>query len=388
MDTADSVLISGAGIAGPALAYWLGRHGYEPTVVERAEHVRPGGQAVDFRGDTHRTVLSRMGVWDELLRHDTGGSPMSFVDETGEQLAFLPGEFAGGEVEIMRDVLSRVLHERSAATTRYRFGDSIARLTQRADGVEVEFDSGRRQRFGLVVGADGVHSNVRRLAFGPESRYIKQFNYYVATWSLHNDFKAGITAQLYNTPGKAIVVAADPTDTATAHVTVYFASPPLEYDRHDPEQQKSIVSRQFAETGWHAPRLLAGLRDAADLYFDGIVRADVPKWSTGRVALLGDAAYGATIGGMGAGTSVVGAYVLAGELAAANGDHERAYPAYERALADIVRGSRAFALGAAKALVPSSRLGVWALVTGGRLVSALPSGVTRALAKLNAKGMR
>src|SRR5437867_1154402 len=167
-----NVLISGASVAGPALAYWLGRYGFNPTVVEVAPALRGGGYAVDFRGPTHMTVLDRMGVLDELRRRQTGGSPMRFVDEAGRELLHLPGEFAGGDLEVLRSDLSRVLYEHSRDTTEYVFGDSITSLTETPGGVHVTFERGAPRTFDLVIGADGLHSNVRRLAFGPEDRYV------------------------------------------------------------------------------------------------------------------------------------------------------------------------------------------------------------------------
>jgi hypothetical protein len=145
-----NVLISGASVAGPALAYWLGRYGFQPTVVEEAPALRGGGYAVDFRGPAHLQVLERMGVLEELRRLQTGGSPLRFVDETGRQLLYLPGEFAGGDVEILRSDLSRVLYEHSRDTTEYLFGDSIAAMTQTADSVQVSFERGAERTFDLV----------------------------------------------------------------------------------------------------------------------------------------------------------------------------------------------------------------------------------------------
>jgi 2-polyprenyl-6-methoxyphenol hydroxylase-like FAD-dependent oxidoreductase len=132
-----NVLISGASVAGPALAYWLGRYGFNPTVVELAPALRGGGYAVDFRGPTHLRVLERMGILEQLRELQTGGSPLRFIDETGRTLLHLPGEFAGGDVEVLRTDLSRILYEHSRNTTEYLFGDSIAAMTQTAGGVEV-----------------------------------------------------------------------------------------------------------------------------------------------------------------------------------------------------------------------------------------------------------
>lgn len=332
-----TVLISGASIAGPALAYWLGRYGFQPTVVEIAPALRDGGNAVDFRGRTHLGVLDQMGVLDHLRAVQTGGTVMRFVDEQGRKLMEIPAEFAGGDIELLRFDLSRVLYEHSRHTTEYLFGDSIAAMTDTSQGVHVTFASGAQRTFDLVVGADGVHSNVRRLTFGPEEQFVSHLGYYVATWALPHPPGLDSGSLLYNVPGKMASVGRDHRDPSRAGAFVAFAAPKLEYDRHDLDQQRRILHEVFAGLGWEVPRLLAALREAPDFYFDSICRVDISPWSKGRIALLGDAAAGATIGGMGNGTAIVAAYALAGELATARGDHTVAYARYENLLRDFAR---------------------------------------------------
>ncbi|MFJ9034735.1 FAD-dependent monooxygenase [Streptomyces sp. NPDC102274] len=355
-----NVLISGASIAGPALAYWLGRQGFNPTVVELAPALREGGQAVDFRGETHLTVLERMGLLPELHRIQTGGSPMRFVDEGGRTLLQLPAEFAGGEIEVLRGDLARVLYEHSAPYAEYIFGDSITSLTETPSGVRVDFQSGVARDFDLVIGADGLHSNVRHLAFGPEGNYVSHLGYYAATWQLPNENYPGLKKGSvgYNAPGRLASIGADHRDPARAGAFLVFAASELSYDRRDREQQKELITNAFSGLGWEVPRLLDSLHQAPDLYFDSISRVDVDTWSTGRVCLVGDAACGATVGGMGTGTAVVAAYVLAGELARAQGEYRTAFTRYESRLRKYAKGCQAGGDRTGKFLAPGSATGI------------------------------
>ncbi|MEV7612731.1 FAD-dependent monooxygenase [Streptomyces sp. NPDC089799] len=331
--TGRTVLISGAGIAGSALAHWLGRYGFEVTVVEVAPALREGGQAVDFRGDTHFTVLERTGVLDRLRAVGTGGSPMRFVDEGGSELLHLPAEFAGGDLEVLRGDLVRVLYEHSLPCAAYRFGDSITSLTDTGDEVRVTFRHAEPAAYDLVIGADGLHSNVRRLAFGPEERYVRHLGYYAATWSLPNHLGLvfGEGSVGLNAPGRLASAGTDHRHPGRARAFFLFAAPEPGHARQDLHRQKALLAEAFAGLGWEVPRLLRSLEDAPEVYFDSISRADVDSWSAGRIALVGDAACGATIGGMGTGTGMVAAHVLAGELAA-DPDHRAAFARYERLL--------------------------------------------------------
>jgi 2-polyprenyl-6-methoxyphenol hydroxylase-like FAD-dependent oxidoreductase len=341
LENVMKVLISGASIAGPALAYWLGRYGFEPTIVEIKPELRSGGNAVDFRGPLHLGLLRKMGpVLGELQKVQTYGTAMRFVDEHGERLMEMPSDFAGGDLEVRRGDLSRILCAAAGDKTEYLFGDSIATMTETRDGVDVTFASGLRRRFDLVIGADGVHSIVRRLTFGPESRYVKHLGYYVAGWDLPNEWGLTRDWRAYNEPGLMASISGDERDPARASAFVAFASPRIDYDRHDTAAVRRIIRERFGRLGWETPKLLARLDDAADLYFDQICRVDIRPWSTGRVALVGDAACGATIGGQGNGTALVAAYTLAGELAAAHGDHTVAFGRYEQRIADFAKGTQ------------------------------------------------
>ncbi|TDW22312.1 FAD-dependent monooxygenase [Kribbella kalugense] len=354
------VLVSGASVAGPSVALWLGRAGHDVTVVEIAPALRKGGYAVDFRGEVFTTVLDRMGVLPDLRSLQTGGSGMSFVDAAGRTLMRLPPEFAGGELEVLRADLSRVLYEHSRAQATYRFGDSIAELREHADGVDVRFESGVEDTYDLVIGADGIHSVVRRLAWPKERVVERHLKYYVGGWEVPNTLGiSGDDSLLYNVPGKLASVGADRRDAGLAQTLFVFKSPELTYNRRDLDQQKAILREQFTGLGWHVPELLKGLPAATELYFDSISRVSVDRWSTDRIVLLGDAGYGATFGALGTGTAVVGAYVLAGELAQARGNFRAAFDRYEARLRKSVTttqdGSRAGSF-----LAPATRFGLTA----------------------------
>ncbi|MEU1546851.1 FAD-dependent monooxygenase [Nocardia sp. NPDC005745] len=326
-----TVLISGASVAGPALAYWLHRYGFAVTVVERAPALRPGGQAIDFKGRTHRTVLERMGVLEDIEQRRTGTTDTVFVDEQGTRLALMSGEFTGGDVEILRGDLSEIFYRRTADHCEYLFGDSITALTENADGVYVEFEHADARTFDLVFGADGIHSRVRRLAFGPERDFVKYLGYHYAVagaspWSGRTTGpRERVTAHAHNAPGR-LAISGGP----KAQQMYMFASPELDYGRDDSAAQRRILAETYAEVGWEVPRMLSELAGFDDFYMDTISQVRMPHgYTKGRVALVGDSGYGNTLGGFGTGLAVVGAYVIAGELATADGDHTVAFTRYD-----------------------------------------------------------
>ena len=352
METNRDILISGASVAGPALAWWLSRHGFRPTVVERAPQLRGGGYAVDFRGAAHLSVLAKMGILDAITARQTRLSATTIVDQQGRAVARMPAHVFAGDVEILRGDLAHILYEATQDTTEYLFGDSISMLGERPGGVDVSFEHAPPRTFSLVIGADGLHSNVRRLSFGEHDRFIEDLGLCVSIFSMPDSAGLDHAGLLCSVPGRTAGVFAAGDDRAIAQL--FFAAPGVSYDHRDTARQQQIVAEAFEGMGWRVRELMAAMAQAPDFYFDTVSQVHLDRWSAGRVALTGDAAWAAGPGGNGTGSAVVGAYVLAGELAAARGDHQTAFARYERLLRSYVAGGQKQARGGRDFLAPAT----------------------------------
>jgi 2-polyprenyl-6-methoxyphenol hydroxylase-like FAD-dependent oxidoreductase len=354
----QSVLISGASIAGPALAYWLSRYGFQPTIVERAPTVRPGGYAVDFRGASIR-VLERMGLLPEVQRMQTRIGAITIVDRDNNKVASMPDGFTSGELEILRGDLAGIFYQATRRTTEYIFDDSIVEMEESDGGVDVRFQHRGSRRFDLVAGADGLHSKVRSLAFGEEANFVRYLGYYVSIFTIPNYLDLDRSGVYYGTLGKKVGIFSGG-DQREAKASFFFATEPLQYDRRDTEQQKRILRDHLQQEGWEVPRLLEFMETAPDFYFDSVSQVKMKRWSSGRSILLGDAAYCASpLSGMGTGMAVVGAYVLAGELAEAGGDYALAFERYEGLMRDFVQKCQGIADGGTDWFVPRTRFRLW-----------------------------
>jgi len=353
MDTNRNILISGASVAGPALACWLARYGFRPTVVERAPGLRGGGYAVDFRGAVHLRVLEKMGILASVRARQTHLRSTTYVADDGREVSRMPAEIFAGDVEILRGDLAQILYEATQDTTEYIFGDSITGLDEGTNGVHVTFEKAPPRTFGLVIGADGLHSNVRRLAFGSDQDRIRDLGYFVSIFTVPNTFGLDRAGLLHSVPGKtASVFSAG----ESAIAQFYFSAPGVSYDYRDTAQQRKILADAFAGMGWQVPELLAALPDAPDFYFDSVSQVELDHWSAGRVALAGDAACAAGPGGNGTGNAVVAAYVLAGELARAGDDYQTAFGRYEQLMRPYAaKGQKQAKSGAAFLAPPTEK---------------------------------
>lgn len=384
------ILISGASIAGPVLAYWLTRHGYQVTVVERAPALRKtGGHAVDlFRPAVE--ISEKMGVLPRVESRATQTDRMTVYREGKARpitidLRKIYAATSDRHVEIMRDDLSEIYYDAGRDDVEYVFGDEITAIDH--DG-EVMFKHAPARRFDVIVGADGLHSNVRRLTFGDDEALTRFLGGYLAVVSVPRALATSGEMVTHFGVGRlaAIYTAAHLDD---ARAVFVFRSKELVYDYRDALRQKELLHDAVGGMHPQVDRWLEELDVTPAFYFDAISQLVMDRWSRRRVTLVGDAGYcpGPAVGGS-TSLAVVGAYVLAGELARADGDHLRAFAAYEVQMRELVHLSRSFARGTAKGLVPGSRAGLWALTRGGQLASLLPAPLSRALAKLNTKGVR
>ncbi|QBD77582.1 FAD-dependent oxidoreductase [Ktedonosporobacter rubrisoli] len=356
------ILISGASIAGPALACCLRRYGFQPTVVERTKQLREGGYKVDIRGAAVE-VARRMGIIDDIRRKSTNMRSATYVTSDNKPIVTMPADFMNGRVdgedEIMRGDLACILYEQTRQEVEYLFGDSITSLVQNDDGVKVTFERGEPRTFDLVIGADGLHSNVRRLSLGDDSSFIHHLGGYISIFTIPNFLHLDHQELYYSTPGKLVSIYSTGKNTR-ATCLFFFTSPPLPYDYRDSMQQKKLLANRFAGDGWHIPRLLQFMGDAPDFYFDSTSMIQMDHWSAGRVALLGDAAYCASpASGQGTGLALVGAYVLAGELHAAAGDYQQAFARYESVMREYVKVNQEFATVAVKYFTPQTQIQLW-----------------------------
>lgn len=353
------VLISGASIAGPALAYWLDRYGFEVTVVEKAPAVRGGGYAIDIRG-TAREVVDRMGLLPRLREAHVDSRRITFLDAAGGTVASLrPEQITGGEagldLEVRRGDLADALYAPLRDRVEFLFGDSIATLDDDGHAVHVVFDSGTRRTFDLVLGADGLHSNTRRLVLGPEEPFHHYLGHVFAGFTLPNEFGLAHEGVIWNEPGRgAVLYAHEPSERVHGFLTFTRETPPFEAFR-DPQAQRSLVAERFPEQVWQVPRLVEAMEKADDLFFDIVSQIHLPAWSRGRVALAGDAAHATSfLSGQGSSVSLVGAYILAGELAAHTG-HTEAFQAYERTMRPFAERNQALATSGGTMVTPTTR---------------------------------
>jgi 2-polyprenyl-6-methoxyphenol hydroxylase-like FAD-dependent oxidoreductase len=351
------VLVSGAGFAGLATAFWMARLGYAVTVVENAPGLRRGGAAVDIR-DGCVDVVRNMGLLDDVLANRLSVERFEFkdTDDATQRVVTVRGDGeppSDTDIEVERDVLLDLLFDAIEGGVEFVFGDSVTGLREVPGGVETTFARAAPRTFDLVFGCDGFRSTVRRIHFGDEDRYTHFLGRYFSISIVDKLLIEPNTAQLFNVPGKAVMLNAYKNKTDI--IFAFAADGEVAYDYRDPAQQRRMIAEQFAGVGWRTAELLGEVEESANFYFDKMGQIRMPSWSSGRVALVGDAAYCASpAAGRGGSLALEGAAALAEAMSAHDpADYERAFRSYDERLRpfidEIQSGAVAFGL---ETLVP------------------------------------
>ena len=356
-----SVLISGAGIAGPALAYWLNMAGFEPTIVERATALRRGGYVIDFWGLGY-DLAERMDLMGEITRVGYQVREMRIVNDEGRPVAGFGSrvfsDLTGGRyVTLQRSDLSRLLFGKLDGRVESIFGDTIVSLHEQDDCVQVEFEYAPARRFDLVIGADGLHSCTRTLVFGPQPKFERHLGYTVAAFEACDYFPRDDDVYLmYGQPGR-MIGRFTLRDSRTLFLFVFATEGeklPATLDA-----QKALLHNLYRHDGWECRKLLGELERTETFYFDTVSQIRMQNWSRGRVALVGDAAFCVSLlAGQGSALAMISAYVLAGELASAPGQYQRAFGRYETLLRGYISAKQRGAERLAGVFAPKTRLGL------------------------------
>jgi 2-polyprenyl-6-methoxyphenol hydroxylase-like FAD-dependent oxidoreductase len=355
------ILIVGAGIAGPTLAYWLLRYGFEPTLVERAPHLRSGGYVIDFAGIGY-DVAEKMNLLPALRQHGLPMERLTFVDGNGKArggigaraISSLTGKRF---VSLLRSDLAREIFG-LLDNVRTIFGDTVTNLHQDPGGVLVEFRNAPAERFDLVVGAGGLHSPLRSLLFGPESSFEEFLGYYAASF-IATDYpnQQPRTYISYAQPGRQ-VTRYTLQDGRTVFLFVFAAKEKLVF-AHDTNFQKEVLHSEFRDAGWECTEILRRLNDTNEIYFDAVSQIRMQRWSRNRSTLVGDAcACPSLLAGQGSSLAMGAAYILAGELKVAAGNHRAAFARYERTFHPVIEKKQRAAKRFARSFVPNTRAGI------------------------------
>jgi 2-polyprenyl-6-methoxyphenol hydroxylase-like FAD-dependent oxidoreductase len=358
----STVLISGLGIAGPTLAFWLKAGGFEPTLIERSPRLRTGGYVIDFWGLGY-DIAERMGLRNDVERIGYHVREMRVVDDRSKRVSGFDvdvfRELTNGRyVTLGRSELSHLLFEKAAGTSEVIFDNEIVSLEDREDGVFVQFKHGRERQFDLVVGADGLHSEVRRLAFGPQHQFEKSLGYVFAAFEVtgYRPRDEDIYV-MYTRPGRSL---GRFTMRENRTLFLFVFATGTEALPQTLDDQKDLLLALYADDKWECRHILDELKGAQELYFDRVSQIRMPSWSRGRVALVGDAAFCVSLlAGQGTALAMTAAYVLAGELAKSGGRHDVAYREYETFLRAFIETKQAGAARFGGALAPKTQGGLW-----------------------------
>jgi len=353
-----TILVTGASIAGPTLAYWLNQYGFTVTIVERAPELRLGGQNIDVKGPA-KIIAERMGIEKIIRKKNTTETGLRWVNTKNETQAEFPKESALSmtqELEILRGDLVKILYDHTKRDVEYRFNEYITKLNQSETCVNVTFSNGKTENFNLLIAAEGIGSYTRKLSFPkePKFKYLGLYTAYITIKKANTDSSWARWCNAKN----GIVFLIRPDNYGTTRASITFTAKEEEYKNLSFEEQKSALIERIQGSGWETERLIEEIKETKDLYFDRISQVKAAKWSEGRVAIVGDAAYCATpIAGKGTDLAMSGAYILAGELSVAN-TYQEAFKAYEEKMRPYVEKCQQLPPGIPGLVYAKSKIGV------------------------------
>jgi 2-polyprenyl-6-methoxyphenol hydroxylase-like FAD-dependent oxidoreductase len=357
------ILISGAGVAGLTAAYWLKKYGFEPVIIEHAPHLREGGYMIDFWG-LGFDVAEKMGILPDLENAHYNIPLLEYIDENNRRKGGISIEKMRAAVNyrhynLLRGNLVRILYDLVSPSTEIIFDRSIQSVNQDEDEVSVVMTDGNTQSFDLLIGADGLHSNVRSLVFGKEEEYEKYLGYYVSSFTIDNFLNEQRIFRMYNTPGKQIGVYSVAENKLAAFL-VFKQKERLNLSHHDMDGAKKVLWEVYSDMGWESQSILERMESAPDFYFDIVSQILMDQWYKGRVTLIGDASHCVSLlAGQGSALAMASAYTLAGELKEASGDYSAAFKEHESILTPEIERTRNIAMDFVDEFVPDSRFAIW-----------------------------
>ncbi|GAA4323285.1 FAD-dependent monooxygenase [Mucilaginibacter gynuensis] len=330
MKIEKKILICGASISGTAIAFWLKKAGYRVVIVEKFASFRDGGQNVDVKGYA-QDLLKLMGIDREVDAKNTGELGLKYINKTGGVISTFPKGAVGGlttDYEILRGDLARIIYEKTALVCDYRFGKFVKHLSDNADGVSVTFNDDLTEEFAMVICADGIGSATRDLVM-PEYIHFNYLGAYMSFFTIPKSPEDDLWAKAYQVRGGALVFLRPGHENETT-VLVSFRKERVDSIPQTIAEQKTKLKAVLSGKGGIADRIVQHLDDVKDMYFGPMSQVKASRWSKGNVVLLGDAAHAPTpFTGMGTALSLIGAYILAGELGQ-NHEPGTAFQAYER----------------------------------------------------------